>query len=79
MLVNRDVTSKLAITTLFASISEFTSSWTTEKESLTINELVETGVRRGIKNLASLFEQFFAQSQSTQNSADRMLIPEPAG
>ena len=56
MLVNRDVTSKLAITTLLASISELTSSWTNEKESLTVNELVEIGVRRGMKNLASLYE-----------------------
>ena len=56
MLVNRDITSKLAITTLLASISELMSSWMNEKEFLTVKELVEMGVRRGIKNLASLYE-----------------------
>ncbi len=56
MLVNNEVTSKLAITTLSGLMSLFKSSWTKENESLMTKELVEIGVRRGMKNLAILYE-----------------------
>ena len=56
ILVNKEVTSKLAMTTLLESISLFKSSWTKEKESVIMRELVVRGVKSGIKNLASLYE-----------------------
>ena len=51
ILVNKKVTSKLAMTTLLESMSLFKSSWTKEKESVIIRELVVRGVKSGIKNL----------------------------
>ena len=56
ILVNKEVTSKLAMTTLLESMSLFNSSWTKEKESVIMRELVVRGVKSGIKNLASLYE-----------------------
>ena len=56
ILVNKEVTSKLAMTTLLESMSPFKSSWTKEKESVIMRELVVRGVKSGIKNLASLYE-----------------------
>ena len=56
ILVNKDVTSKLAMTTLLESMSLFKSSWTKEKESVIMRELVVRGVKSEIKNLASLYE-----------------------
>ena len=56
ILVNKEVTSKLAMTTLLESMSLFKSSWTKEKESVIMRELVVRGVKSGIKNLASLYE-----------------------
>ena len=55
MLVNNEVTSKLAITTLSELMSLFKSSWTKEKESLITRELADSGVRKGIKNLAMIY------------------------
>ena len=56
MLVNNEVTSKLAINTPSEFMSLFESSLTKEKESLMRRELVEIGVRKGMKNLAILYE-----------------------
>ena len=56
ILVNKEVTSKLAMTTLLQSMSPFKSSWTKEKESVIMRELVVRGVKSGIKNFASLYE-----------------------
>ena len=56
ILMNKEVTSKLAMTTLLESMSLFKSSWTKEKESVIMRELVVRGVKSGIKNLASLYE-----------------------
>ena len=38
--MNKEVTSKLAMTTLLESMSLFKSSWTKEKESVIMRELV---------------------------------------
>ena len=54
--MNKEVTSKLTMTTLLESMSLFKSSWTKEKESVIIREPVVRGVKSGIKNLPSLYE-----------------------
>ena len=56
MLVKNEVTLKLAITTLSEFMSLFKSSGTEEKESLMTRDLVEIGERKGMKNLAILYE-----------------------
>ena len=57
ILVNKEVTSKLAMTTLLESMSLFGSSWTREKESVMMRELVVRGVKSGMKNFPSLYEK----------------------
>ena len=47
---------KLAMTTLLESMSLFKGSWTKEKESVIMRELVVRGVKSGTKNLSSLHE-----------------------
>ena len=56
MLVKNEVTLKLAITTLSEFMSLFKSCGTEEKESLMTRDLVEIGERKGMKNLAILYE-----------------------
>ena len=44
ILVNKEVTSKLTMTTMLESMLLFKSSWTKEKESVIMRELVVRGV-----------------------------------
>ena len=59
ILVNKEVTSKLAMTALLESMSLFKSSWTKEKELVIMRELVVRGVKSGIKNLATQYNVHF--------------------
>ena len=54
MLVNKDLMSKLAITTLLVLKGTFSISLTKENVSVIVKGLVEKGRRRGTKNLATL-------------------------